>query len=144
MNVSNAAVDAVFAKYADKDVDIQSLIEPDRSVILSISAQGIIDSGGFITFFEDDIQENVDYQWFVDAYRNIEEEQLANNFAEILSLFPEGKPQQDLEERQTHLARFFDDESPEYINILGSLENAFFDNNESVYGAAEAYIATKS
>ena len=73
MNISNAAVDTVFAKYADKDVDIQSLDEPDRSVILSISAQGIIDSGGFITFFEDDIQAGVDYQWFVDAYRNIGE-----------------------------------------------------------------------
>ena len=144
MNVSNAAVEAVFAKYADKDVDIQSLDEPDRSVILSISAQGIIDSGGFITFFEDDIQEGVDYQWFVDAYRNIGEEQLANNFAEILSLFPEGKPQEDLEERQTHLVRFFDDESPEYINILGALENAFFDNNENVYGAVETYIASGS
>ncbi len=144
MNVSNAAVDAVFAKYADKDVDIQSLNEPDRSVILSISAQGIIDSGGFITFFEDDIQEGVDYQWFVDGYRNIGEGQLANNFSEILSLFPEGKPQESLEERQTHLARFFDDESPEYINILGALENAFFDNNERVYAAAEAFIISKS
>ena len=141
MNVSNAAVDAVFAKYADKDVDIQSLTEPDRSVILSISAQGIIDSGGFITFLEDDIQEGVDYQWFVDAYRNIGMELLANNFAEILSLFPEGKPQGDLGERQSHLTRFFDDESPEYINILGSLENVFFDNNESVYVAAEVYAA---
>ncbi len=144
MSVSNAAVDAVFAKYAEKDVDIQSLAEPDRSVILSISAQGIIDSGGFITFFEDDIQEGVDYQWFVDAYRNIGIEPLASNFAEILSLFPEGKPQVDLDERQNHLVRFFDDESPEYINILGALENAFFDNNGSVYAAAEAYITSKS
>ncbi|MBV1922323.1 MAG: DMP19 family protein [Pseudomonadales bacterium] len=144
MSVSNAAVDAVFAKYAKKDVDIQSLAEPDRSVILSISAQGIIDSGGFITFFEDDIQEGVDYQWFVDAYRNIGIEPLASNFSEILSLFPEGKPQVDLGERQNHLARFFDDESPEYINILGALENAFFDNNGSVYAAAEACIAAKS
>ncbi|OUS03725.1 hypothetical protein A9Q81_07085 [Gammaproteobacteria bacterium 42_54_T18] len=144
MNISNAAVDAVFAKYADKDVDIQSLNDFDRSVILSISAQGIIDSGGFITFFEGDIQEGVDYQWFVDAYRNIGMEQLATNFAEILSLFPEGTPQVDLDERQNHLLRFFDDESPEYINILGALENAFFDNNESVYAAAEAYIVAKS
>ncbi len=144
MNISSTAVDAVFAKYADKDVDIQSLGDPDRSVILSISAQGMVDSGGFITFFEGDIQEGVDYLWFVDAYRDIGMEQLANNFAEILSLFPEGKPQVDLEERQNHLARFFDDESPEYINILGALENAFFDNNDSVYAAAEAYIAAKS
>jgi len=144
MNVSNAAVDAVFAKYADKDVDIQTLCEPDRSVILSISAQGIIDSGGFITFFEDDIQAGVDYQWFVDAYRNIGMLQLESNFAEILSLFPEGKPQLDLSERESHLARFFDDESPEYINMLGALENAFFDNNKEVYVAAEAYISGMS
>lgn len=140
MNVSNEAVDAVFAKYEGKDVDIQSLAEPDRSVILSISAQGIIDSGGFITFFKDDMQQDINYQWFVEAYRSIGMAQLADNFAEILALFPEGQPQKDLVDREEYLSRFFDDESPEYINMLGALENAFFDNNTNVYTAAAAYI----
>ncbi|OUS23799.1 hypothetical protein A9Q99_27600 [Gammaproteobacteria bacterium 45_16_T64] len=139
MSGTYQAVDAIFAKYDDKDVDLRAIGEPDKSVILCVSAQGIIDKGGFITFFEDDIEENVDYQWFVEAYRKVGMETLADNFAEILALFPEGAPQQDLGERRSYLARFFDDESPEYMNILGALENVFFDNNDQVYQAAEVF-----
>ena len=140
MSASNDAVDAIFAKYDGKDVEIQSLGEPDRSVILSVSAQNMINGGGFIVFLEEDIEEALDYHLFVDAYRRIGLDELADNFTEILGFFPDGIPHKDLEERGQYLARFFDDESPEYINILGSLENKFFESNESVYQQAAAYI----
>lgn len=140
MSASNAAVDAVFAKYDGKDVEIQSLGEPDRSIILSISAQNMIDGGGFIVFFEEDIEEALDYHLFADAYRRIGLDELADNFAEILGFFPNGVPHSDLAERAQYLARFFDDESPEYINILGALENKFFESNERVYQLAADYI----
>ncbi|PHR22028.1 MAG: hypothetical protein COA38_18445 [Fluviicola sp.] len=139
MEVGNAVVDEIFAKYEGKDAEIQNLPEPDRSVILSVSAQAIIDTGGFITFFEDDIEANLDFQVFVDAYRRIGMDKLADNLSEVLALFPGGKPQPDLNERQLYLARFFEDESPEYINIIGALENAFFDNNDAIYQGAAAY-----
>ena len=141
MSASNEAVDAIFAKYDGTDVEIQSLGEPDRSIILSISAQNMIDGGGFIVFFEEDIEEELDYHLFVEAYRRIGMNELADNFAEILGFFPDGVPQRDLAERGQYLARFFDDESPEYINILGALENKFFESNERVYQSAGDYIS---
>ena len=140
MSVSNEAVDAVFAKYEGKDVEIQSLPEPDRSVILSVSAQTMIDRGGFIAFFEEDIEASLDFQLFVQAYRLIGLSELADNFSEILGFFPDSVPHVELGERQQYLARFFDDESPEYINLLGSLENKFFEANDLVYQQAKNYI----
>lgn len=139
MGGSYQAIDAIFTKYEEVDVDLRAIEEPDRSVMLCVSAQSIIDKGGFVTFFEDDIEENVDYQWFVEAYRNVGMPELADNFSAILALFPDGVPHPELSERRQYLARFFDDESPEYMNILGSLENVFFDSNDQVYQAAEVY-----
>ncbi len=60
-----------FQRLDEVDGDIAKLAEPFQIVALIYSAQGVIDNGGLIYFFESDWPANPPYSLFVDAYRRI-------------------------------------------------------------------------
>ena len=51
--------------------DVTRLSEPHRTVVVIHAAQGIIDNGGLIYFFESDWPGTPPYSVFSDAYRRI-------------------------------------------------------------------------
>lgn len=60
-----------FQKLDDVEGNIELLEEPYKTIAVIYSAQGVIDNGGLIYFFESDWPHNPPYTLFADAYRRI-------------------------------------------------------------------------
>lgn len=63
--------DIAFNKLTDADDQMESIEEPYKTVAIIYSAQGVIDNGGMVYFFENDWPNNPPYSVFADAYERI-------------------------------------------------------------------------
>lgn len=116
------------------DFDIHKLSDTERNLVAVVTAQALIDNGGFRYFFESHIQDSADYTLFVDAYQTVGAEDSAQVIDQALSLFPEKKPPSDYHERRRLLDRIF----TEGEGTAKSLENQIL-GVESNYTKAAAY-----
>ncbi|MCR9297056.1 MAG: hypothetical protein NXI32_30510 [bacterium] len=60
-----------FQKLEEVEGNIDMLEEPYKTIAVIYSAQGVIDNGGLVYFFESDWPHNPPYSMFADAYRRI-------------------------------------------------------------------------
>ncbi|GAB1263586.1 DMP19 family protein [Aurantivibrio infirmus] len=64
-------IDEVFDEIVKNGFDPNSATEFEKTIVMVVSAQGIIDNGGFEYFFENTFEGNPSLQDFVVAYREI-------------------------------------------------------------------------
>lgn len=113
-----------------QDFDIHKVSDEHRDVVAVITAQAVIDNGGFRYFFESHLNGDSDYQLFVNAYKNIGATESADAINQALMMFPGGVPPEELSERQKYLDSIFDasTDNKKKIDamedkILGKVEN---------------------
>jgi hypothetical protein len=129
-------LDRVFEKItARPDFNINTASQVEQVVVLVTTAQGLIDNGGFAYFFENDFEGKPDYQLFVNAFDAIGATESAQAFREALALFPNGKPQNDLIERNRWIDEFlrpdFEDEQGEIYRRIENIEDKILGREEN-------------
>jgi hypothetical protein len=110
------ASELAFQKLDAAGGSIANLEEPYRTVALIYSAQGVIDNGGIIYFFESDWPGNPPYSLFADAYRRIGCAAAADALAQAADSFGVPHPEQDRSVRNAFMERCCDPDSPDYVH----------------------------
>jgi len=100
------ASNLAFQKLEAAGGNIANLEEPHRTVALVFSAQGVIDNGGLIYFFESDWPGNPPYALFADAYRRIGCAAAAHAILQAANSFGVLHPEQDQAVRNAFMERF--------------------------------------
>jgi hypothetical protein len=95
-----------FEKLDSAGGNIAKLEEPHRTVALIYSAQGVIDNGGLIYFFESDWPGNPPYSLFADAYRRIGCAAAADAISQAAESFGVPHPERDQAGRNAFMKRF--------------------------------------
>jgi hypothetical protein len=101
----------------------------ERNIVAVITAQAVIDNGGFRYFFEMDFEGRPHYHVFVEAYDEIGATESAGSIEQMLAHFPDKTPPLDHQERREYLDDVFKsaDVNPELAiiesMILGKVEN---------------------
>ncbi len=133
------SLEEVFNKY--KDNEFESIPEPARTLVCIYSAHGIIGNGGFRFFFENNFNDNNEHaiNYIISSYNNIGLIYHALAIKEVLGLFPDSKPHEDLNKRREFLAKYFDDESTSYLEEIDSAEEVFFSEYEKAFKYAVKY-----
>jgi len=98
-------------KAEDCDGQAHLLPEPFRTLAIIFSAQGVIDNGGLIYFFENDWPGTPDYEVFIEAYKNIGMVDCALCLASAVSAFEVDRPHENLEARRQFIEVNYDEGS---------------------------------
>jgi len=118
--------------------DIHQISQEHRNVVAVITAQAVIDNGGFRHFFESHFDGDSDYQMFVQAYQNVGAAESADALNQALMMFPDGVPPAELEHRQKYLDAIFDKTS-DHQNKITDIENKILGKVEN-YSLVANYI----
>jgi hypothetical protein len=102
----NASATA-FKKLEDVHGNVDDLEEPYRTIVRICSAQGIIDNGGLIYFFEADWPGNPPYSDFADAYRRIGRSEAADSIEFAAASFGIPFPERNKEFRNEFMEKQF-------------------------------------
>ena len=121
-----------------EDFDISQIPQAHRNVVAAVTAQAIIDNGGFRYFFESNFNGHPDYQMFVDAYNNIGAKEAADAINQALMLFPNGSPPAELDEREKYLDALFGEGAPSGTE-MGDIETKISGKVEH-YAMAANYV----
>jgi hypothetical protein len=101
--------------------DMSRLPEPLQVVLLIDGAQGVIDNGGYVYFFEEDWPNIPSYDDFISAYEAIGCEQQAVDLRRVVATFPFENPHLHKEQRQAFMDARYDKSEfciPEWGNAL--------------------------
>lgn len=119
--------DAAFAKLKEANGNIESLSEPYKTIVLVYSAQGVIDNGGLVYFFENDWPNHPPYLLFIDAYMRIGATEAARAIDSALNYFDFESPELNKKARLEFLSSL-----PAYH--YGFYPHDFLKLNEAVIG----------
>lgn len=122
----------------NEDFDISDIPEAHRHVVAAVTAQAIIDNGGFRYFFSSHFKGRHDYQMIVEAYSQIGAKESAEAINQALNMFPNGEPPESLDEREKYLEEIFDKDS-EHAKTLDEIESKVFGKMEN-YSLAANYV----
>lgn len=103
-----AEIAAVIDKAYDKIGTGYSTIglnEEQRTVVLVVAAQGIIDNGGLSYFFHSDFPDQIPYERFAEAFENIGATEAGDAIRKALSVFSIEHPELDYEHRRITMER---------------------------------------
>lgn len=128
------------------DNDATKLAEPYRTLVLIESAQGIIDNGGLIYFFESDWPGCPPYSAFSDAYRRIGMPDAADDLDRAAKSFGFQEPEKYRERRQAFMAKQFGSEDDDGEEIEGQWEVQWTDRicgNEDVWTMLSDWLRTQ-
>jgi hypothetical protein len=128
--------------FRDQDLPDSSpyrLPEPLLTAWAVVTAQGIIDNGGFGYFYENDFYQNPPYSVFWDAFRRIGALEAAQCIETTANLFPSGHPELDYQMRRNYLnlSRESACGQPDEIDQLGY---RFIDLGGSTFQLLAQYI----
>ncbi|TWU05339.1 DMP19 family protein [Allorhodopirellula heiligendammensis] len=129
-------LDAARQKLKAVGNDVGQLLEPYRTLILVESAQGVIDNGGLIYFFEMDWPGCPPYRIFSDAYRRIGLDEAAEDIDNAAKSFGFEFPERFRERRQEFMDKQFGTEDDDGEEIDGLWEVQWTDRicgNDSVW-----------
>lgn len=104
-----AGIDFAFEQLERSGDDVSRLALPVRTIVVIVSAQGVIDNGGLHYFFESDFPGCPAYETFVDAYLEIGAVEAARALAEAVALFPFGEPHKAIAARNEFMDSFDDE-----------------------------------
>lgn len=108
------AINIVFERLNQVDGDVSKLEEPFRTVAIIHSAQGVIDNGGLVYFFESDWPNQPPYSLFIDAYRQIGKEDSAAAIEYAAKSFGVPDPEKHVELRNKFMQQHFWSDSEHY------------------------------
>jgi hypothetical protein len=114
-SILERARNLAFEKLDAAGGNIAQLEEPHRTVALIYSAQGVIDNGGLIYFFESDWPGNPSYSLFADAYRRIGCLAAADAILLAADSFGLPHPERDRAARNAFMDRFHGSDSNDTV-----------------------------
>jgi len=126
------ASDVAFAKLGEVNGAIEALSEPYKTIVLIYSAQGVLDNGGLVYFFESDFPKNPPYQLFIEAYNKIGATEIALALTSALTFFKIENPEKNIEARLEFLRSL-----PNYH--YGYYPHEFLKLNEAIIGNVEVW-----
>ena len=135
-----SAIDNAFAELERSGGNLDRLPAILQTVVIIVSAQGVIDDGELQYFFEDDFPNNPPYSLFADAYRAIGADAAANAIDSAVALFPFTEPQLFKAKRNEFMASFVDEDGDPVDNPFERFSNQLC-GNESIWQALEAFVA---
>lgn len=135
-----SAIDYAFAELNRVGGFPELLPAPLRTVIVIVSAQGVIDNGGLQYFFESDFPNSPPYSVFTDAYREIGAGTAADDIAEAVALFPFAEPHLSKDQRNEFLDSFNDEEDDPVDSPFEPLSNRLC-GNRAIWQALETYVS---
>lgn len=139
--------DAAMEQLAAVNNDASLLEEPYRTVALVQAAQGVIDNGGLIYFFESDWPGQPPYKLFSDAYRRIGKPEAANDIDTAAASFGVDQPEKHRELRQAFMDTQFGTEDEDGEEVEGLFEVTWTDRilgDDTVWDALEAWVKKHS
>lgn len=99
-----------FEKLAEAGNRMEELEEPFKTVAIIYSAQGVIDNGGMVYFFENDWENHPSYSFFADAYERIGRVDAAIALRDAVKSFDVPDPERNRKARgeymEAHQERF--------------------------------------
>ena len=105
------------------------------------AAQGVIDNGGFIYFFEQDWIDQPPYSVFGKAFRAIGADECADCIEVAASLFPFPDPQRKWEARREYMiSNCMIGDRVNYDSILVKLGDRVIDHSDTNYALLALYI----
>lgn len=100
-----AAIEQAFAALEAAGGELERMSDARlQTLVVIVSAQGVIDNGGLACFFENDWPGSPDYALFVSAYLAIGAEREAGLLEQALALLGLERPEADLAGRRAALA----------------------------------------
>ena len=127
-----------FERLAQNDSDPLRLEEPWKTIILIYSAQGIIDNGGFVYFFENDWPHFTPYDEFADAYDRIGLNCAAESIRTAVAVMKIEAPECSLDARRRYIHKNTIGDRGE---VRGWNEDAIL-GNKTVMPALASWIRT--
>ena len=98
-------IDEVYKKWLDINGKLRADTPPTlKAAIMINTGQAIIDNGGFQYFFGSDFP-NVSHEEFIEAYGLLGFTDHAEKLKYVISVFPNGEPQINLQERQAFFCK---------------------------------------
>ena len=85
------------------DFRIGAVPEHERVVVVVMTTQNIMDQGGFDLFFSKPFPGVKDFEYFIEAYNLIGSPEASSAIQQAQELFPDGSPQEDIEERRAYI-----------------------------------------
>ena len=123
------------------DDSIFSLPQVSQVVLVILAAQGYIDNGGFIYFFEGDYPGNPSFAVFADAFRAIGADESAECIEVAVSLFPFPEPHLHGDARRDYLRNHcMLDGRTDDSSTLVKLGDRVIDNSDTNYILLAKYI----
>ena len=119
---------------------IENIISEEQVLIAVYSAQAVICNGGFRYFFENDFTGNSGIEIVIASYQKIGLDEHAQKIIDLLKLFPNSVPHENLEARYSFLKKYFDEESKCYLPAVAEAEELFYKDSEQPYKLAAKYI----
>ena len=117
--------------------DMTTMPDVERNIVAVITAQAVIDNGGFRYFFETDFDGKPHYNIFVEAYDQIGATESAGSIEQMLAHFPDKTPPEDHGKRRKYLDGVF--KSPDASPELKIIENMILGRVEN-YASVARYI----
>jgi Domain of unknown function (DUF4375) len=102
-----------FKKLDDVNGKLEELGEPNRTIAVIYSAQGVIDNGGLFYFFESDWPSNPPYSLFADAYRRIGRTDAGDSIDDAAKSFGVQHPERKKDFRNAFMEKHFRTEETE-------------------------------
>lgn len=115
--------------------DVTKLPEVLQSIYLVCIGQGVIDNGGFQYFYENDFVQNPPYSLFVEAFRRVGAEAVADCIEATAAMFPFSDPHLFREERNDWLDVTAEQKGHEFHRL-----SDFACGHESVWPLLDAYV----
>ena len=123
------------------EASIFSLPWVAQVVTVVVEAQGCIDNGGFIYFFEGDYPGDPPYSVFAEAFRAIGADESAECIEVAVSLFPFPEPHFNGDARRAYLRdHCMIDERTDNSSTLVKLGDRVIDNSTANYALLARYI----
>jgi hypothetical protein len=113
---------ACYALLEQANNQLDVLGEPCQSAIIVNTAIGLVGNGGFPYFFEMDFPGNPPYERFTEAFRRVGLVDIAERFAQLVSLFPFDAPHASRALRQ----QFLDKRPREFDAAMTQLEDLIY------------------
>ena len=101
----------ILADASNDEDDLRLLPESVQTFVLVYAAQGVIDNGGYFSFFDSDWPNSPPYSDFIDAYAKIGCKAQSKDFKRVVSSFPFTDPHLKPDERQKYMDDNYDEDN---------------------------------
>ena len=102
--------DIAFEKMDAADDDLSAVEEPYRTVAIIYAAQGVIDNGGLVYFFENDWPRTPSYSVYADAYERIGRLEAAKAIRDAAASFGIDSPETKIDARRQFIEKHYNED----------------------------------